>query len=110
LIYRAANVPVGADQGPPGSRLATARRFNHIYGREPGFEQHAEVAVKKMGKGRRSHSDLRKTTRRTATSMRCRKRARCSLNSRIFRSAIVSVCSDIWKAAAASFCRNRARC
>jgi tryptophanyl-tRNA synthetase len=27
-----------------------ARRFNHIYGREPGFEEAAEQAVKKMGK------------------------------------------------------------
>jgi len=27
-----------------------ARRFNHIYGREPGFEEQAEAAVKKMGK------------------------------------------------------------
>ncbi len=27
-----------------------ARRFNHLYGREPGFEEKAEAAVKKMGK------------------------------------------------------------
>ncbi len=26
-----------------------ARRFNHIYGREPGFEEKAEAAVKKLG-------------------------------------------------------------
>ena len=39
---------------------------------------------------------------------RCRKRARCSRNSRTCRSAIASDCSVISKAAAASFCRNRA--
>ena len=27
-----------------------ARRFNHIYGREPGFEELAESACDKMGK------------------------------------------------------------
>ncbi|MCW8887458.1 MAG: tryptophan--tRNA ligase, partial [Gammaproteobacteria bacterium] len=27
-----------------------ARRFNHIYGREPNFEEQAEAAAKKMGK------------------------------------------------------------
>jgi tryptophanyl-tRNA synthetase len=27
-----------------------ARRFNHLYGREPGFEEKAEAARKKMGK------------------------------------------------------------
>jgi tryptophanyl-tRNA synthetase len=27
-----------------------ARRFNHIYGREPGFEEAAHAAIKKMGK------------------------------------------------------------
>jgi tryptophanyl-tRNA synthetase len=27
-----------------------ARRFNHIYGREPDFEERAEEAIKKMGK------------------------------------------------------------
>ena len=29
-----------------------ARRFNHIYGREPGFEEKAEAAVKKLGSKR----------------------------------------------------------
>ncbi len=63
LIYRAANVPVGADQvAHVEVTREIARRFNHIYGREPGFEQHAEAAVKKMGKkAGRLYSDLRKT-------------------------------------------------
>jgi tryptophanyl-tRNA synthetase len=61
LAYRAANVPVGADQvAHVEITREIARRFNHIYGREPGFEQHAEAAVKKMGKkAGRLYSELR---------------------------------------------------
>ena len=63
LIYRAGKVPVGADQvAHVELTREIARRFNHIYGREPGFEQHAEAAVKKMGKKTaRLYTDLRKT-------------------------------------------------
>lgn len=51
LIYRAGRVPVGADQvAHVELTREVARRFNHIYGREPGFEEQAEAAVKKMGK------------------------------------------------------------
>src|SRR5687767_8407032 len=54
LIYRASYVPVGQDQV---SHLEItreiARRFNHLYGREPGFEEKAEKAVKGLG-GRNS--------------------------------------------------------
>ncbi|MCU7809875.1 MAG: tryptophan--tRNA ligase [Candidatus Thiodiazotropha sp. (ex Notomyrtea botanica)] len=51
LIYRAAQVPVGEDQvAHVELTREIARRFNHIYGREPGFEEKAEVARKKMGK------------------------------------------------------------
>jgi tryptophanyl-tRNA synthetase len=62
LIYRAGNVPVGQDQvAHVELTREIARRFNHIYGREPGFEQHAEAAVKKMGrKPARLYSELRK--------------------------------------------------
>ncbi len=51
LIYRAGNVPVGGDQ-VAHLELAReiARRFNHIFGREPQFEDLAERAIKKMGK------------------------------------------------------------
>src|SRR3954466_4808383 len=50
LIYRAAQVPVGEDQVPHIEfTREIARRFNHIYGRETGFEQKAEIAVKKLG-------------------------------------------------------------
>jgi len=50
LIYRANRVPVGDDQVPHIEfTREIARRFNHVYGREPGFEQKAEAAVKKLG-------------------------------------------------------------
>ena len=51
LIYQAGNVPVGADQVPHVEiTREIARRFNHIFGRDTGFEQHAEEAIKKMGR------------------------------------------------------------
>ena len=50
LIYRAKMVPVGEDQVPHIEFMREiARRFNHIYGREPGFEEKARAAVKKLG-------------------------------------------------------------
>jgi tryptophanyl-tRNA synthetase len=50
LIYRAKYVPVGEDQVPHVEfTRELARRFNHLYGREPGFEDKAKAAVKKMG-------------------------------------------------------------
>ncbi len=50
LIYRANRVPVGEDQVPhiEFSR-EIARRFNHLYGREPDFEEKARAAVNKLG-------------------------------------------------------------
>ncbi|CAG0934289.1 partial tryptophanyl-tRNA synthetase, partial [Planctomycetaceae bacterium] len=37
-----------------------ARRFNHIYGREPGFEEKAEAAIKKLGNKKGAlYEDLR---------------------------------------------------
>ena len=53
LIYRAIHVPVGDDQVPhiEFSR-EVARRFNHLYGKEPGYEKKAEDAVKKLGSKR----------------------------------------------------------
>ncbi|MGE5793996.1 MAG: tryptophan--tRNA ligase, partial [Bacteroidota bacterium] len=50
LIYRAKYVPVGEDQVPHIEFMREiARRFNHIYGREPGFEEKALAAAKKLG-------------------------------------------------------------
>jgi tryptophanyl-tRNA synthetase len=51
LAYRAGHVPVGADQVAHVELTRdVARRFNHLYGREPGFEENAEAAIQKMGK------------------------------------------------------------
>ncbi|HTS85364.1 MAG TPA: tryptophan--tRNA ligase, partial [Usitatibacter sp.] len=50
LIYRANKVPVGEDQvSHIELTREIARRFNHLFGREKGFEEKAEAAVKKMG-------------------------------------------------------------
>jgi len=51
LIYKAGQVPVGEDQvAHVEITREVARRFNHIYGREPDFEDKAEQAKRKMGK------------------------------------------------------------
>jgi tryptophanyl-tRNA synthetase len=51
LVYRAGFVPVGADQvAHVELTREIARRFNHLYGKDPGFEEQAEAAIKKMGK------------------------------------------------------------
>jgi tryptophanyl-tRNA synthetase len=50
LIYQSTKVPVGEDQvSHIELTREIARRFNHLFGREKGFEEKAEAAVKKMG-------------------------------------------------------------
>jgi len=62
LIYRAGSVPVGEDQvAHVELTREVARRFNHLYGREPDFEEKADAAIKKMGKkNARLYRELRK--------------------------------------------------
>lgn len=62
LIYGADKVPVGEDQvAHVELTREIARRFNHIFGREPGFEAAAEAAIRKMGKkNARLYRDLLK--------------------------------------------------
>ncbi len=51
LIYRAGLVPVGEDQvAHIELTREVARRFNHLYGREPDFSARAEQAIRKIGK------------------------------------------------------------
>lgn len=51
LMYKAGQVPVGEDQvAHVELTREVARRFNHLYGREPNFEEKAEAAITKMGK------------------------------------------------------------
>jgi tryptophanyl-tRNA synthetase len=74
LIYRANRVPVGEDQVPhiEFSR-EIARRFNHLYGREPDFEAKARVAMKLLG-AKRAKLNTRRCARassRRATTRRC---------------------------------------
>ncbi len=61
LIYRATHVPVGEDQVPHIEfTREIARRFNHIYGKEHGFEEKALAAVKKLGsKKAKLYAELR---------------------------------------------------
>jgi tryptophanyl-tRNA synthetase len=61
LIYRASEVPVGDDQVPHVEMMREiARRFNHLYGKEKGFEEKAHDAVKKLGSKRaRLYHELR---------------------------------------------------
>lgn len=61
LIYRATQVPVGEDQIPHIEMMREiARRFNHLYGKEPGFEEKALEAVKKLGSKRaKLYTELR---------------------------------------------------
>jgi tryptophanyl-tRNA synthetase len=62
LIYKAGLVPVGEDQvAHIELTREIARRFNFLYGREPGFEDKAEAAIRKMGKrNAKLYRDLRR--------------------------------------------------
>jgi len=62
LVYRATLVPVGEDQvAHVELTREIARRFNHLYGTEAGFEQKAEDAARKMGKkNARMYLELRR--------------------------------------------------
>ena len=51
LIYRASYVPVGADQSAHVELTReVARRFNHLYGRNPSFEADVAAALAKLSK------------------------------------------------------------
>lgn len=62
LLYKADLVPVGEDQVAHIELIReVARRFNHLYGREPNFEGLAMEAITKMGKKNgKLYSELRK--------------------------------------------------
>ena len=67
LLYRPAWVPVGEDQvAHVEITREVARRFNHIYGRETGFEQKAEKAIAGLGaKPAGLYRDLRRKFQET---------------------------------------------
>lgn len=62
LMYKAGQVPVGEDQvAHIELTREVARRFNHLYGKEIGFEDKVQAAIKKMGKkNAKIYNDLRK--------------------------------------------------
>ncbi len=62
LAYHASSVPVGEDQAPHVELTREiARRFNHLYGREPDFAEKVDNAVHKLGKkNAKLYSQLRK--------------------------------------------------
>ncbi|MHB8474263.1 MAG: tryptophan--tRNA ligase [Gammaproteobacteria bacterium] len=62
LIYKAGLVPVGEDQvAHVELTREIARRFNHLYGRDTGFVEKAEAAIKQLGKkNAKLYQDLRK--------------------------------------------------
>ncbi len=61
LLYRAAFVPVGEDQVPHIELTReVSRRFNHLFGKEPGFEDKARQSIKILGSKRaKLYSELR---------------------------------------------------
>jgi tryptophanyl-tRNA synthetase len=62
LVYRANLVPVGEDQVSHVELVRElARRFNHVFGREAGFEEKAKAAVKKLGTRRAKRYDQLRT-------------------------------------------------
>ena len=62
LLYRPRYVPVGEDQvAHVEVTREVARRFNHIFGREPEFEQKVEKAIKSLGS---RNANLYRTLRR----------------------------------------------
>jgi tryptophanyl-tRNA synthetase len=62
LVYRANLVPVGEDQVSHLELIRElARRFNHIFGREAGFEEKAKAAIKKLGSRRAKRYDQLRT-------------------------------------------------
>ncbi len=55
LMYRGRYVPVGEDQvAHVEMTREVARRFNHVYGREEGFEQKAKRALRHLGESNRA--------------------------------------------------------
>jgi len=67
LLYKADMVPVGEDQvAHVELTREIARRFNHIYGREPDFEERVTAAISKMGKkNAKLYKDVRKSYQET---------------------------------------------
>ena len=112
LAYKAGLVPVGEDQvAHIELSREVARRFNHVFGREPGFEEKAEAAVRKLGrKNAKLYRRLRREYQEQGDDEALHKARACWRTSRTSRSATESGSSAISKAEAGSFCPSPRRC
>jgi tryptophanyl-tRNA synthetase len=71
LIYRASQVPVGEDQVPHIEIMREiARRFNHLYGKEKGFEEKAWPPPKSWAASAKLYLELRTQFQEKATMKR----------------------------------------
>ena len=113
LIYKAAYVPVGEDQSSHVELTReVARRFNHLYGREPNFDELARNVVKKLGKdaARRRSRRRARPSRKKAARKRCRRRAPCSPPARRSAPPTASGSTPGSAAPARPSCASRRRC
>ena len=99
LIYRANLVPVGEDQVPHIEfTREIARRFNHLYGKETGFEAKAETAVKQLGSKRsKLYRELKNGIKNKAMTRRSIQLGRYSKRLQIYLSVIVSGFLVTWR-------------
>ena len=81
LIYRANMIPVGEDQvSHVEFTRELARRFNHIYGREPGFEDKSKAAIRKLGSKKAKRYELLRTAFQEKGDTEALEAARALLN------------------------------
>src|SRR3989442_3480916 len=81
LIYRANMIPVGEDQvSHVEFTRELARRFNHIYGREPGFEDKSNAAIRKLGSKKTKRYELLRTAFQAKGDIAALEAARALLN------------------------------
>jgi tryptophanyl-tRNA synthetase len=112
LLYRSQYVPVGEDQvAHVEITREVARRFNHIYGREPEFEQKVEKAIKSSGFAQRAlYRTLRKEFQEKGDGEALARARSWSNRMRGSRSRTATVCSAFSKAPASRCCPSRKRC
>ena len=112
LIYKAGSVPVGEDQvAHVELTREVARRFNHLYGREPDFEEKADAAIRKMGKkNAKLYRKLRKRYQEKG-DQEALDVGRALLEGQGNLALVTaSVCTVIWKAVAGLFFPSRRPC
>ena len=112
LLYRSQYVPVGLDQvAHVEITREVARRFNHLYGRQPELEQKVEKAIKSLGsRNSAMYRSLRKTVPGKGDADALAKaQALVEANVRLTW-RIATACSAFWKARESRFCRSPTCC